>query len=90
MKNAVKHMVVLSHNMLHGKKDEVLRHWELYKKNKKVYNRGYRCVISYLLKFDDIKSAEKVLVEWESPCEHYDIRIFYLLIFAYCRKLELL
>ncbi|KAJ0028136.1 hypothetical protein Pint_36270 [Pistacia integerrima] len=69
-----------------GKKDAVLRLWELYRKNKKVYNRGYRCVIPSLLKFDDMESAEKVLEEWESQCEHYDIRIPNFLIDAYCRK----
>ncbi|KAJ0028134.1 hypothetical protein Pint_36272 [Pistacia integerrima] len=69
-----------------GKKDEVLRLWELYRKHKKVYNRGYRCVMPSLLKFDDMESAEKVLEEWESQCKHYDIRIPNLLIDAYCRK----
>ncbi|XP_031283615.1 pentatricopeptide repeat-containing protein At2g20710, mitochondrial-like [Pistacia vera] len=54
--------------------------------HKKVYNRGYRCVILLFLKFDDMESAEKVLEEWESQCKHYDIRIPNLLIDAYCRK----
>ncbi|XP_044495744.1 pentatricopeptide repeat-containing protein At2g20710, mitochondrial-like isoform X1 [Mangifera indica] len=69
-----------------GKKDEVLRLWELYKKNNKVLNRSYICVMPSILKFDDIESAEKVLQEWESQCEHYDIRIPNFLIAAYCRK----
>ncbi|KAJ0028143.1 hypothetical protein Pint_36279 [Pistacia integerrima] len=68
------------------KKDEVLRLWELYGKHKKVYNRGYRCVMPSLLKFDDMESAEKVLEEWESQCKHYDIWIPNFLIDSYCRK----
>lgn len=69
-----------------GKKDEVVRLWECYKEKDKVYNKGYRSVISSLLKFDDIDSAEKIFDEWESRELNLDIRIPNALICAFCRK----
>ncbi|OMO68728.1 hypothetical protein COLO4_29446 [Corchorus olitorius] len=72
-----------------GKKEDVLRVWELYKTNMKVYNKGYLAMISSLLKFDDIESAEKIFDEWESHVPatlRYDIRIPNLLLGAYSRK----
>ncbi|XP_031265388.1 pentatricopeptide repeat-containing protein At2g20710, mitochondrial-like [Pistacia vera] len=69
-----------------GRKDEVLRLWELYKKNVTVYNSGYKSVMSSLLKFDDLESAEKIFEEWESQSLSYVFRIPNLLIGCYCRK----
>ncbi|KDP21919.1 hypothetical protein JCGZ_03057 [Jatropha curcas] len=69
-----------------GKTDEVLRIWELYKKEEKVYNKGYVCIIPSMLKFDDIETAEKIFEEWECRNLSYDIRIPNFLIGAYCRK----
>ncbi|KAH7513117.1 hypothetical protein FEM48_Zijuj12G0162600 [Ziziphus jujuba var. spinosa] len=69
-----------------GKKDEVLRLWELFNKQLRVFNRGYMSMITSLLKFDDIESAEKIFEEWESRNLNYDIRIPNFLIRAYCRK----
>ncbi|XVF01435.1 hypothetical protein REPUB_Repub04eG0088900 [Reevesia pubescens] len=72
-----------------GKKEEVLRLWELYKTNAKVYNKGYLSMISSLLKLDDIKSAEKIFDEWESQIPQtltYDIRVPNFLLNAYSRK----
>ncbi|KAJ0027706.1 hypothetical protein Pint_36297 [Pistacia integerrima] len=69
-----------------GKKDDVIRLWELYKKNQKIYNKGYVCVISSLLKFDDFESAKKIFDEWESVNKYYDIRIVNFQIGAYSRK----
>ncbi|KAH7513116.1 hypothetical protein FEM48_Zijuj12G0162500 [Ziziphus jujuba var. spinosa] len=69
-----------------GKKDEVLRLCELFDKNLKVYNRGYISMITSLLKFDDIESAEKIFEVWETRNLNYDIRIPNFLIAAYCRK----
>ncbi|XP_015899696.3 pentatricopeptide repeat-containing protein At2g20710, mitochondrial [Ziziphus jujuba] len=69
-----------------GKKDEVLKLCELFDKNLKVYNRGYISMITSLLKFDDIESAEKIFEVWETQNLNYDIRIPNLLIAAYCRK----
>lgn len=69
-----------------GKKDEVLRLWELFNKQVRVYNRGYMCMITSLLKFDDIENAEKIFEEWESRNLSYDIRIPNSLIRDYSRK----
>ena len=67
-------------------RDEVDKVWMLYKKKEKIYNKGYMAMISSLLKFDDIDTAEKVLEEWESSTSSYDFRVPNFLIDAYCRK----
>ncbi|OMO51873.1 hypothetical protein CCACVL1_29531 [Corchorus capsularis] len=73
-----------------GKIDGVLRLWELYKTKLKVSNTGYIAMISSLLKFDDVESAEKIIDEWESQISlslsDHDIRIPNLLLSAYSRK----
>uniref|UniRef100_A0A5B7CCI5 Pentatricopeptide repeat-containing protein n=1 Tax=Davidia involucrata TaxID=16924 RepID=A0A5B7CCI5_DAVIN len=69
-----------------GKKDEVLRLWEVYKKTEKIYNKGYISMITSLLKFDDIDGAEKIFDEWESSELSYDFRVPNFLIGAYSRK----
>ncbi|KAG6638625.1 pentatricopeptide repeat-containing protein At2g20710, mitochondrial-like isoform X2 [Carya illinoinensis] len=68
-----------------GKKDELYRIWELYKKEK-IYNKGYISMISSLLAFDDIEGAEKIFEEWESMILSLDFRVPNLMIDAYCRK----
>lgn len=70
----------------YGKKDDVLRIWELYKKVMKVHSNGYKSVISSLLKCDDLESAENIFEEWESQNLPYDTRIPNFLIDAYCRN----
>lgn len=72
-----------------GKKDEVYRIWDLYKKEMKIFNKGYTNMISSLLKCDDIEGAEKVFEEWELRGLSYDFRIPNLLIGAYCKNGEL-
>ncbi|KAI7992051.1 Pentatricopeptide repeat-containing protein [Camellia lanceoleosa] len=69
-----------------GKKDNVLRLWELHKKTEKIYNKSYISMITSLLKFDDIEGAEKIFEEWESSELSYDFRVPNFLIGAYCRK----
>lgn len=69
-----------------GKKDEVLRLWEIYKNKEKVFSRGYMCILTSLLKLDDIENAKLIFDEWQSQGLQYDIRIPNLLIGAYCRK----
>ncbi|KAK1575316.1 hypothetical protein Q3G72_004451 [Acer saccharum] len=70
----------------YGKKDDVLRLWQLYKEKKKVLNKGYISVIPSILKFDDLECAERIFKEWESEKSHYDIRIPNFLMRAYCRR----
>lgn len=43
-------------------------------------------VITSLLKFDDIDSAEKIFNEWDSRELNYDIRVPNYLMGAFCRK----
>ncbi|XP_050383317.1 pentatricopeptide repeat-containing protein At2g20710, mitochondrial-like [Argentina anserina] len=69
-----------------GKKDDTLRLWKCYKEQMKIYNKGYLCIMSSLLKFDDIESVEKMFEEWESEHLTYDIRIPNILIGAYTRN----
>ncbi|KAI6696612.1 hypothetical protein NL676_016731 [Syzygium grande] len=68
-----------------GNKDEVLRLWDAYKNKRKVYNKGYNCVMNSLLKFDDIESAEMILEQWMSSDLTCDIRIPNNLIHAYSK-----
>ncbi|KAM2731369.1 hypothetical protein EV2_035038 [Malus domestica] len=69
-----------------GNKDEVYRIWGLYKSIVGFYNNGYRCMLSSLMKMDDFDGAEKILEEWESGNQSFDIQIPNLLINAYCGK----
>ncbi|KAF3441504.1 hypothetical protein FNV43_RR15418 [Rhamnella rubrinervis] len=85
-KKSIAFQCILTQYAAIGKKDEVIRLWEVYKNQQNVYNKGYICVLASLLKFDDIESAEKIFEEWESKNLSYDIRIPNFLIAAFCRK----
>lgn len=67
-------------------KDEVYRIWNLYRTMGKVLNSGYICMISSLMKLDDIDGAKKILEEWESGNTLFDIRVPRVLITRYCKK----
>ncbi|GFY99051.1 tetratricopeptide repeat (TPR)-like superfamily protein [Actinidia rufa] len=69
-----------------GKKNEVYRIWDLYKKTGKVYNMSYLSMISALAKLDDLDGAEKIWEEWQAKKEHFDFRVPNLVIKAYCKK----
>lgn len=69
-----------------GSIDEVYRVWYLYKNLERSFNSGYICMLTSLVKLDDIKGAEKILQEWESENTCFDIRVPKLLIRAYCKK----
>ncbi|XP_042519420.1 pentatricopeptide repeat-containing protein At2g20710, mitochondrial-like [Macadamia integrifolia] len=69
-----------------GKKEELYRIWNQHKTLEKVYNSTYMCMISSLLKLDDIEGAEKILAEWESGGTSYDFRVPNLLMAAYCKR----
>ncbi|XP_019091060.1 PREDICTED: putative pentatricopeptide repeat-containing protein At1g28020 [Camelina sativa] len=74
LKSAYDHLMKLYGEA--GEKEEVLRIWNLYKKNiGKRDNDGYRTVIRSLLKVDDIVEAEKIYKVWESLPLEFDIRI---------------
>uniref|UniRef100_A0A0A0LV44 Pentacotripeptide-repeat region of PRORP domain-containing protein n=1 Tax=Cucumis sativus TaxID=3659 RepID=A0A0A0LV44_CUCSA len=67
-----------------GKKDEIHRIWNLYKKEK-IFNKGFISMITSLFVLDDIKGAERIYKEWETRKLSYDLRIPNLLVDAYCR-----
>ncbi|KAK1422662.1 hypothetical protein QVD17_17948 [Tagetes erecta] len=71
-----------------GKKDDVDRIWKILKKDK-IYNIGYRNMISSLLKLDDVEGAERVFKEWEMAGLSYDFRIPNELIDVYVKNGEL-
>ncbi|PHT43303.1 hypothetical protein CQW23_17328 [Capsicum baccatum] len=69
-----------------GKKDDLYRIWEKYKRIVKYNNSSYLCMIRGLEKLDDLDGAEKIFADWEASKVHFDIRIPNLLIIAYCKK----
>lgn len=69
-----------------GNKDEVYRVWNLYTNLKRRFNTGYLCIISSLMKLDDIDGAEKILKEWESGDTCFDFKIPNMMINSYCKK----
>lgn len=69
-----------------GKKDDIYRIWNKYKKKLEHQNSSYHRMIRGLEKLDDLDGAEKIFSEWEANRVHFDIRIPNLLISAYCKK----
>ncbi|KAL5715529.1 hypothetical protein ACHQM5_017337 [Ranunculus cassubicifolius] len=69
-----------------GRKEDVYRIWNKYKSTEKIYNTAYRCMLSSLLKLDDIEGAEKILEEWESGDTSYDFRVPNLVIAYYTKN----
>nr|XP_043621667.1 pentatricopeptide repeat-containing protein At2g20710, mitochondrial-like [Erigeron canadensis] len=67
-----------------GEKDEVHRIWKILG-NDKIYNTGYRNMISSLLKFDDFEGAERIFKEWEAKDLSCDIRIPNIMIDVYAK-----
>ncbi|CAH8275824.1 unnamed protein product [Arabidopsis lyrata] len=69
-----------------GRKEDLSRVWLRFKEERKVFNSGYKIMISSALKFGDIELVEKVFNQWESEKLSYDFRIPNLLINFYCEK----
>ncbi|KAL1201793.1 Pentatricopeptide repeat-containing protein [Cardamine amara subsp. amara] len=69
-----------------GRKEDLSRVWLRFKEERKVFNVGYKTMISSALKLGDIELAEKVFNQWESKKLSYDFRIPSLLIKFYCEK----
>ncbi|XP_045800707.1 pentatricopeptide repeat-containing protein At2g20710, mitochondrial-like [Trifolium pratense] len=68
-----------------GNKDEVYRLWNRCKNLRNSFNSSYLCMLSSLVKLDDVEGAEKILQEWESGNPRFDIRIPNMMITAYCK-----
>ena len=70
-----------------GNKADVYRIWDLFKTlDGKFLNAGYVCMISSLLKLNDMDGTEKTFEEWMSRHKLIDFRVPNLLIPAYCNK----
>ncbi|KAK8594562.1 hypothetical protein V6N13_015484 [Hibiscus sabdariffa] len=70
-----------------GDKAEVLRLWGLEKTACKRYlNKDFSTMLQSLVKLDELEEAEKVLEEWESSGNCYDLRIPNIVIVGYIRK----
>ncbi|KAL8152156.1 hypothetical protein V2J09_009916 [Rumex salicifolius] len=70
-----------------GKRDQVLRLWELEKiACKRCINRDYINVLESLVKLGELGDAMKVVKEWESSGNCYDFRIPNVVIMGYCEK----
>lgn len=66
-----------------GKKEELLRIWDMCKDGK-VVNKLYISMMRSLMKFNDIEGMEKIFKEWESSATLFDFRVPNFLIDAYC------
>ncbi|XP_071701554.1 pentatricopeptide repeat-containing protein At2g20710, mitochondrial-like isoform X2 [Rutidosis leptorrhynchoides] len=69
-----------------GRKDDVLRVWDLYKNLGRLYNHGYICLMSSLAKLDCIDDVEKIYKEWEEQHKFFDLQVPNILITIYCKK----
>lgn len=68
-----------------GKREDVLRVWKKCKAYN-VSNLCYKKMMSSILKFDDIDTAEEILEGWEASNLSKDFRVPNFLIRAYCEK----
>ncbi|KAI5590815.1 hypothetical protein POPTR_004G042500v4 [Populus trichocarpa] len=70
-----------------GNKTEVLRLWDLEKSAcERHINKDYIIMMESLLKLSEFEEAEKMLKEWESSGNFYDVRVPNTLIIGYSRK----
>lgn len=70
-----------------GKKEEVLRLWNLQKSAcKRCINKDYIIMLDSLVRLGELKEAEKVLEVWQSSENCYDFRIPYSLIVGFAEK----
>ncbi|KAK1557367.1 hypothetical protein Q3G72_023317 [Acer saccharum] len=70
-----------------GKTSEVLRLWNLGKEAHKRYmNRDYITMLESLVKLGELEEAEKVLKDWESSGNIYDVQVPNRLIIGYCKN----
>ncbi|KAL8468015.1 hypothetical protein ACS0TY_031312 [Phlomoides rotata] len=70
-----------------GNRDDVSRLWSLEKTTfKRCHNREYINMMESLVRLDELEEAEKVLKEWESSGNCYDIRVPSAVINGYIEK----
>ncbi|OWM77476.1 hypothetical protein CDL15_Pgr016873 [Punica granatum] len=79
------HLITLHAGL--GNKSEVLRLWSLEKEVcKRCINRDYITVLKSLVRISELEEAEKILKEWESSGNNYDIRVPNTVILGYIEK----
>ncbi|KAK7312799.1 hypothetical protein VNO77_36942 [Canavalia gladiata] len=69
-----------------GKKDDVYRIWNMSKNLSSPRNSSYICMLTALVKLDDIDGAERILQEWEFGDTCFDFRIPNVMMRAYCKN----
>ncbi|KAA8515265.1 hypothetical protein F0562_018505 [Nyssa sinensis] len=70
-----------------GNKVEVLRLWDLEKSAcKRCINRDYITMLESLVRLDDLEEADKLLKEWESTGNCYDVRVPNTVIVGYIER----
>lgn len=90
IKDRITYHYLISHYGNVGDKEAVHRVWNAYKsKFPYIPNTGYQCVISSLLRLDDIESAEKVFDLWMSVKTRHDPNIVNHLLVWYLKKGQL-
>ncbi|CAJ1974059.1 unnamed protein product [Sphenostylis stenocarpa] len=68
-------------------KEGVLRLWEASKAvGGRISCANYICILTCLVKLQDIVQAKRIFLEWESNCQKYDIRVSNVLLGAYMRN----
>ncbi|XP_065873311.1 pentatricopeptide repeat-containing protein At5g14770, mitochondrial-like isoform X2 [Euphorbia lathyris] len=69
-----------------GRKDELYRVWNKYKQLVELNDETFCCMISSLLKLEDIEGAEQIFEEWQLQSTGYDFHVLNKLLVAYCKK----
>jgi pentatricopeptide repeat protein len=70
-----------------GKKNEVLRLWDMEKSAcKRCINRDFITMLESLVKLSEFDEAEKILKEWESSGNCYDVGVPNVVIVGYAEK----
>lgn len=70
-----------------GNKAHVHRLWDAAKNTcKRFVNQDYINMLKSLLKLDELEEAQKLLMEWETSDNYYDLRVPYTVITGYIDK----
>ncbi|KAJ0046195.1 hypothetical protein Pint_04522 [Pistacia integerrima] len=86
-KDAVGYNNLISMYATLGNKDEMMRLWDLQKRNsKKQINRDYITMLGSLVRIGELEESKKLFEEWESSCETYDFRVPNVLLFGYSQR----
>ncbi|MED6206897.1 hypothetical protein PIB30_030898 [Stylosanthes scabra] len=68
------------------KRDDVYRIWDMWKRLNRPCNTSYICMLTALVRLNDVDGAEKIFEEWESGNTFFDTRIPNVMVSAYCKN----